>query len=159
MLRLPNFSNISQYKRVGAISLVEGLEFIRSSRLSTANRLEPKTIFGVKFRCGSNRLATFLYKGTDCVNCGRKGSYFALEWCKNQTAGLCHLNLWGITDKGIHFLMTSDHIMPKSKGGEGSIQNRQPMCAGCNSKKGNLTPEQLRIRAIRRELKLKRKKV
>jgi len=34
-------------------------------------------------------------------------------------------------------LMTIDHILPKSRGGGNNINNYQPMCQPCNSKKGN----------------------
>lgn len=151
MLRLPNFSTIKQYSRIGALSIQEGLEYIRVSRIM--EKREHQIIFGVRVRAGGARLATYLYKGVACVTCSRKGSYFAIENCKWQTTEGYHLNLWGIDTNGNHFLMTSDHIIPKSKGGLGIIQNRQPMCSKCNTKKGNLLPEQFTRREIRLGLK------
>jgi 5-methylcytosine-specific restriction endonuclease McrA len=74
-----------------------------------------------------------------CVSCGRKGVTFQLE----QFAGDSnpHFNLY---DKdGV--LMTHDHIIPKSLGGNDTPQNTQTMCSVCNGKKGNsYNPEDVR---------------
>ena len=34
-------------------------------------------------------------------------------------------------------MMTIDHIIPKSKGGNNDINNLQPMCNTCNTKKAD----------------------
>lgn len=96
---------------------------------------QPLIIDGVKIKVGSPRLRTYL-KGTDCVHCGLKGSFFAVEACKPSFKNY-HLNLYALTPGGGEVMMTSDHIHPKSKGGLGSLRNRQPMCRNCNEKKGN----------------------
>lgn len=151
MLLIPNFSDRSTYIRQGAISLEQGLEYIRLSRFLSQKR---RVLMGVDVGFDGNRLATFLYKGVDCVMCGGRGSYFAIERCKGgfRDDSKYHANLWGIRDNGTHFLMTSDHIVPKSKGGLGSMSNRQPMCSPCNCSKGNLMQADFekRIRRLER---------
>jgi hypothetical protein len=38
--------------------------------------------------------------------------------------------------------ITMDHVIPKSAGGQSTFSNCVTSCYGCNSKKGNKTPEQ-----------------
>lgn len=77
----------------------------------------------------SPRLLMYKLKGTDCVTCGRKGSYWRLE----SSGGGAHFNLY--CEDGM--MMTKDHIIAKSKGGPDHIDNYQPMCSRCNHKKGS----------------------
>ena len=44
--------------------------------------------------------------------------------------------------------LTVDHIIPKSQGGSLSWQNCVCSCYGCNSKKGNRTPEQAGMKLL-----------
>ena len=85
----------------------------------------------------SYRYRTYAAKGTVCVTCGRQGTYFALEHCKDQKDCPPHFNLYGKDEDGTEFMMTVDHILPKSHGGRNEVENLQPMCCECNLKKGN----------------------
>jgi 5-methylcytosine-specific restriction endonuclease McrA len=81
------------------------------------------------------RLRVFHNHGTKCVapNCDKEGIY--LIKAKNTDGGF-HVDLY---TKDFE-LMTIDHIHPKSKGGDNSLANLQPMCQTCNSKKGAHIP-------------------
>jgi hypothetical protein len=46
---------------------------------------------------------------------------------------------------GTHEDLTLDHVMPKSRGGKSSWDNLVTACRGCNSKKGDFTPEEARM--------------
>ena len=53
---------------------------------------------------------------------------------------------------GTHFLpqhFTVDHIIARSKGGTGHLDNLQLLCGHCNSLKGNRPMEYLRARLVR----------
>lgn len=88
---------------------------------------------------GSVRMRMFLHQGLECVVCGKTGEYFAME--KHTNDKDYHFNLYAVDRSedsiGSEKLMTKDHIIPRSKGGGNGISNMQPMCADCNSEKGN----------------------
>ena len=81
------------------------------------------------------RYMTFYQKGTACVCCGKVGTHFKL--CGEESTTRRHFNLFA--DDGT--LITKDHILPKSKGGEDVVENLQPMCEKCNIAKGNYHPD------------------
>ncbi len=88
----------------------------------------------------SSRYALFKDKGIKCIKCGISGSFIAKECNLNlylKGINSFHLNLYAITRNGDEVLMTKDHIIPKSKGGENSLSNYQVMCQKCNLRKGN----------------------
>lgn len=99
---------------------------------------------GYKVRTQSLRYRTFVHN-LECVECGLKGCFLALEKCLNDEGGNeghkeghgYHLNLYALNELGQEVLMTKDHIRPKSKGGEDKLENLQTMCVKCNGRKGD----------------------
>jgi len=51
------------------------------------------------------------------------------------------------------YLLTIDHIIPKSRGGEDSWENLVAACVNCNNKKGNQTPEEAGMALIHKPMK------
>ena len=81
------------------------------------------------------RFNMFARKGTVCVGCGLVASFFRKERTKE---GYYFLNLYGIDGKTNRFILfTRDHIIPECRGGTRDLTNLQPMCADCNTKKGD----------------------
>lgn len=50
-------------------------------------------------------------------------------------------------------VLTIDHILPKSKGGKHTWKNLTASCRSCNSKKGDLTPEEAGMKLIQKPFK------
>lgn len=84
----------------------------------------------------SLRIRLFKAKGTKCVCCGLEGNVFIENKAKNDT--VYHLNLYHETEDKDLILMTKDHIVPKSAGGEDTLENLQVMCEDCNSMKSSV---------------------
>lgn len=76
------------------------------------------------------RLKVFYHKGLKCVSCNKEGKYLIAA---KDKGGNIHIDVY---TKDFE-LMTVDHIKPKSLGGSYDIENLDPMCTGCNSKKSN----------------------
>lgn len=79
----------------------------------------------------SLRYMTFYQKGLTCVCCGKQGTHFKL--CGDPDTDRRHFNLF--SEDGT--LITKDHIIPKSRGGQDRVDNMQTMCVDCNLKKGD----------------------
>jgi len=79
------------------------------------------------------RFMTYLIErdGTKCKCCGKEGTHFEARLWHDKLSGI-HLDLYA--DDGS--LLTRDHIIPKSKGGEDTIDNFQILCETCNTSKG-----------------------
>ena len=121
-----------EYERKGCkYSLEEIIRLIKSNK----NHI---LLDGDKINIFSIKLLTFLRCGVKCIRCGIKGSFFVKERHIGQNHNNFHLSLYAIDKFGKEVLMTSDHIIPRSKGGAiFGITNRQTMCLNCNMRKGN----------------------
>lgn len=121
-----------EYIRIGTFDLDEVLDNIGPHN---------KEYLGKKIKMGSQRYELFKAKGVTCVKCGLKGEYFALEKHKKSKFLLdtdkYHFNLYGYNEKGEEVMLTKDHIIPRSKGGDNELHNYQTMCSICNWAKGN----------------------
>jgi 5-methylcytosine-specific restriction endonuclease McrA len=84
----------------------------------------------------SERLKCFKNSGIVCKHCGVVGKFFAVERDKVGHSGW-HLNLYAINSYGDEVLMTADHIIPRSRGGDNDVSNLQTLCTKCNHAKGN----------------------
>jgi 5-methylcytosine-specific restriction endonuclease McrA len=118
------------YVRAGTLSIEETFERMK-------DKAGFQKVFGVKADFHSWRLICYESKGVTCVKCGLTGNLFAVErgWAENTDK--YHLNLYHFGANGYERMMTVDHIVPKSKGGQNDINNLQPMCSSCNMKKSD----------------------
>ena len=109
-------------------------EWVNASKKTyfITNDLHPITV-----KMGSHRYQLFALKGTDCVKCGIKGKFFALEQCACDKSLKFHFNLYGIDKNGYEVMITKDHIIPRSKGGKNTLANYQPLCINCNQRKAD----------------------
>ena len=90
-----------------------------------------KTFF---IKVSSMRLRVFKANRT-CSCCGLLGTGMLLQNYATQNAK--HFNFFGEKDDGELVLMTKDHIIPVSKGGNNTFKNMQTMCYECNQLKKN----------------------
>lgn len=141
------------YKR---LKIVDVAKVQAAMRLRTSHLKVEETLVG----CQSTRMLTYI-NSTTCVHCGLVGTYFAVE--KHHASDKSwHFNLYGVDASGKEVMITSDHIIPKSKGGSNNLPNRQPMCSPCNTAKGSfdsveegITHTKEKEKGVRKELGLK----
>lgn len=128
------------YTRLGTVEIEDVLDFVpleKNSGLPTT-----KEFFGEDIKLTSHRYKVYAEKGVQCVHCGIKGTYFALEKSLAQNTKKYHFNLYGINRHGAEVMITVDHIIPKAKGGKDNLENKQPLCFICNGKKGDKLPNE-----------------
>ncbi len=122
------------YRRKDVITIEEFESLFKDTvlaNLEVSSRKIRVKVGNESIKAISDRYKCFLLSGYDCVSCGTKGSYFAIE----NTLGdiTYHLNLYSED----HVLMTKDHIVPRGSGGMDHYSNYQTMCVVCNGLKGN----------------------
>jgi len=91
----------------------------------------------------SDRYLLYTTKGCTCAHCGLKATFWALQDNARKIT-TPHLNLYGVKEGRI-VMMTKDHILPRSRGGEDKLSNYQPLCEDCNRRKGSKKEEELII--------------
>lgn len=75
-----------------------------------------------------------------CASCEHVGTIMRLEYDRGADPGKPHFNLYAETPEGL-VLMTKDHVVPRSAGGETTLDNLVTMCATCNhAKDAHLPP-------------------
>ena len=105
-------------------------------RIKTKKFIKKRILLnGDVVRVDSLRLKCFVYKGLKCVRCGVTEEFFAKERQKRYKEAW-HLNLYARVNDGER-LMTMDHVIPSSKGGDNSLRNSQTLCVKCNGEKGD----------------------
>jgi len=87
---------------------------------------------GFSVYTSTQRLLTYR-KETACKYCGLEARFFALE----KNGNVPHLNLYGVDENEVDVMLTSDHILPRSRGGSNGVKNRQCLCERCNCEKKN----------------------
>lgn len=88
------------------------------------------TLHGFSMKASSLRYQLFNSRKQECVSCGLKASFWALQSADKSTRP--HLNLYGVNNEGDILLFTRDHIVPRALGGGDNLSNLQVMCDVCN---------------------------
>lgn len=103
----------------------------------------------------SLRLYTFATHPPCCSNpeCTVRADYFAVEMQTSNDGRPVNshhqLNLYGIDEQGNRHMMTHDHTLARSLGGEDNLTNTSAMCARCNKHKSVFESQEVeRRRAV-----------
>lgn len=98
-------------------------------------------IYGYSIKVSGTRLEC-LKRSPVCVGCERVGAVWILQTQGNMSFDKPHFNLFTLENGKPARMMTRDHIIPKSKGGRGDMNNLQTMCERCNNAKADAMPWQ-----------------
>jgi len=108
----------------------------------------------INMRVASFRLVSIALN-PQCVICGLQGQEYQINIFRDQTQG--HFNLYGLNKHGHYTLLTRDHVIPKSRGGKGSLHNSQTLCTHCNGFKADKIIGLKRLRELRKNLTIPEK--
>jgi hypothetical protein len=102
--------------------------------ITTEDRKKEYIVNGDSYMVRMNSDRYFVFQRSRvCVSCGMLGTKMVLDINPGDQSP--HFNLYG-EENGRLVLMTKDHIVPKSKGGQDALENYQTMCCICNNLKG-----------------------
>lgn len=125
------FNDIENNKKGNFVLMPYGDEIVKVPKKIGHNYIPLKILPMEELRTKHSRhkrLKVFNTKGLKCVSCPKEGEYLIAA---KDVGGGIHIDLY---TKNFD-LMTVDHIKPKSRGGTYDIENLDPMCADCNTKK------------------------
>ena len=129
-----------RFYRGATLSIAEGLSLVEVGE----DEKIKKEVDGDLTYVNLLGMQLFKEKGCKCVSCNTTGTFFRKEKTsgpKKMIFSNWHLNLYGVDYMGREVLMTKDHTLAKSKGGEDSLENFETMCQNCNQRKGTKSKE------------------
>lgn len=141
------------YQVIAVFDLEDVLPYIADDA-ADRDKFVDYVIDGVTYevRMGSDRMR-LLKRCPRCICCGLEGIQFQLELPPKTVRP--HFNLYGIDTKGEQVMLTKDHIMPKSAGGNNHPKNLQTLCCVCNELKSSHRVSIAELCAMRDELEPK----
>lgn len=119
--------------RVAKLDLDEGLDMIK--KVSNNRKV---TVLGQYVLPKKSRRLSMLEGGQlFCCKCGLEGKHWYIEKDLRDPSDHFSLQFYGFDKNGVERMLTWDHIVPKSLGGNDSLNNGQIMCHPCNRDKSN----------------------
>ena len=119
--------------RAVRLGLDEGLDMIKQVSNNRQVTVMGKYLLPKK----SRRLSLFEDGQLFCCKCGLEGKHWYIEKDMRDPNKHHSLQFYGFDKQGVERMLTWDHIVPKSLGGNDSMHNGQIMCHPCNRDKSN----------------------